>query len=345
MQENNNSVLIIYTGGTIGMIEDTHTGALHPFDFNQIEELVPELKKFNFKLSTVAFHPPIDSSNITPQHWVELVSLIEANYDKYTGFVILHGTDTMPYTASALSFMLENLTKPVVFTGSQLPIGRLRTDGKENLISAIEIAAAMQNGEPMVPEVSIFFQNRLYRGNRTLKYNSENFNAFYSPNYPTLATAGVYIKYNYEAIHYPTQVGKLKVYKGYNDNVTILKIFPGLKKKIIDATLNIEGLKALIIETFGAGNAPNEPWFIEAIQGAVQRGIIVLNVTQCLSGSVEMGKYETSLKLMEAGVISGYDITTEAALAKLMFLLGQDLSQNEIIYNLNKSISGEISIV
>jgi L-asparaginase len=345
MADKANSVLIIYTGGTIGMVEDYATGTLSPFNFHQIMEEVPELKKFGFELSTIAFDPPIDSSNVTPDLWIKLAHIIEQNYENHTGFVVMHGTDTMSYSASALSYMLENLYKPVIFTGSQLPIGTLRTDGKENLISAIEIAAATQNGEALVPEVCVFFQNKLYRGNRTVKNNSENFNAFISPNYPTLANAGVRIKYNYEAIHYPAQKRKLKVYNGFDDNIAILKLFPGIRQHVVDAMINIKGLKALIIETYGSGNAPDEPWMISSIKKGIEKGLLIVNVTQCISGSVEMGKYETSVKLLDAGVISGYDITTEAAVTKIMFLLGQkELSKNEIIFNLNKSICGEISI-
>ncbi len=326
------------------MIENHETGALMPFDFSHISEQVPELKKFNCQISTISFEKPVDSSAIRPEFWVELAKIIEKNHDSYDGFVILHGTDTMSYTASALSFMLENQHKPVILTGSQLPIGTLRTDGKENLISAIEVAATRRNGRPIISEVCIYFEFKLYRGNRTTKLNAENFDAFASFNYPLLAEAGVHIKYNFEFIHSPKHREKLTIHTELDNNVAILKLFPGIKKEVVSAILNSEGLKAVVLETFGAGNAPTDAWFIECLQKSIEKGIIILNITQCKSGSVNMGRYETSVDLLRIGVISGYDITTEAAITKLMFLLGQKLSQNEIIKMLNTSISGEITI-
>ncbi|MDY6800320.1 MAG: type I asparaginase [Bacteroidota bacterium] len=343
MDEKSKSILIIYTGGTIGMVNNPETGVLSPFDFNQILIEVPELKRFGYTIDTISFTPVIDSSNINPEVWVKLAEIIKDNYHKYHGFVILHGTDTMAYSASALSFMLENLTKPVIFTGSQLPIGTLRTDGKENLISAVEIAAAEQNGQPLVPEVSVYFENKLLRGNRTTKYNAEHFNAFESPNYPHLADAGINIKYNYAAIHYPVVKKDLKIHTSLDTNIVVLKIFPGISRSVLHTILNIKGVKAIVMETYGAGNAPTDKWFLDEIEQAVKSEKIILNVTQCHAGSVDMSKYETGNELQKLGIVSGYDITTEAAVAKLMFLFGQKLSNDDLKQMLNHSISGEIS--
>jgi len=344
MDLNDISILIIYTGGTIGMKQNPETGALTPFNFNQIETEVPELKKFHYKLDTLSFTPPVDSSDISPDFWIKLANLIGENYKKYNGFVILHGTDTMSFTASALSFMLENLEKPVILTGSQLPIGMLRTDGKENLISAIEIAAASNNGQPLVPEVCIFFENRLFRGNRTTKHNAEHFNAFRSDNYPSLAEAGISIKYNFAYIHYHTASRELKVYSKLDNKVAVLKLFPGISAQLVDSVLNTPDIKAIVLETFGSGNAPNSPWFLEKLQNAVKRGVVIFNVTQCHAGSVDMEKYENGLVLKNAGVIGGNDITFEAAIVKLMFLLGKGIKGDKLKEELTKSISGEISI-
>ncbi len=338
------SIMVIYTGGTIGMKHNHETGALEPFNFRQIEEEVPELKKFKLTLNTYSFDPLVDSSEIQPEFWVRLAGLIYDNYNNYDGFVVLHGTDTMSYTASALSFMLGNLTKPIVFTGSQLPVGMLRTDGKENLISAIEIAAAAESGRPCVPEVSIFFDNQLFRGNRTTKYNAEQFRAFRSANYPPLAEAGIHIKYNHAFIHRPEKYeSPLQLNTKLDNNIAILKIFPGITPNVVKGILNIKGLRAVVLETYGSGNAPTSPWFIDAIKEAIDRGIIVLNISQCHAGMVEMEKYATGILLKKIGVVSGYDSTTEAAVTKLAFLLGQSTDNKFIVQALNRSLSGEIS--
>jgi L-asparaginase len=344
MSQNTPSILIIYTGGTIGMLQNHKTGSLQPLNFDQISLHVPELKKLGYALNTISFDPPMDSSDIDPETWVKLAHIVYSNYEKYDGFVILHGTDTMAYTASALSFMFDNLAKPVILTGSQLPIGVLRTDGKENIITAVEIAASREFGKTIVPEVCIYFENRLYRGNRTTKINADNFNAFQSPNYPSLAKAGIQIKYNKEVIMHSTSIKPLKLKDVFDNNIAILKLFPGMSRGYVEAILGIKGLKAVILETFGSGNAPAYEWFIKGIRKAVENNIVVLDVTQCLSGSVELGRYETSRKLYEAGVLSGYDITTEAAITKLMLLFGQGYSVEEVKLLLNSSLKGEITI-
>lgn len=342
----NKSVLLIYTGGTIGMKQDPFTQALQPFDFEHIMREVPELKKFGCKIDSYAFSPVIDSSNVVIEFWVELAQLIENKYEQYDGFVILHGTDTMAYSASMLSFMLRNLEKPIVFTGSQLPIGMLRTDGKENLISAIEIASTYdENNHAMVPEVSVFFQNRLYRGNRCTKYNADAFEAFRSPNFPPLAEAGITIKYNKKDIIYPKKYGqKLEVFTKVDRNVAVLKIFPGIRKEYVRAVFNTKDIRAVVIETFGSGNAPSKSWFMEEIEKASKKGIIILNITQCLAGSVNMSAYATGQSLKECGVVSGLDSTTEAAITKLFHILGNE-SKNDIIRRLlSKNLCGEITI-
>jgi L-asparaginase len=336
-------ILIIYTGGTIGMVHDPETGSLVPIDFRHISDHVPELRKFGYDLHSISFDPVKDSSNIDPGLWIKLAEIIEANYVNFDGFVVLHGTDTMAYTASALSFMLGNLGKPVILTGSQLPIGLLRTDGKENLITAIEIAAAKKNEGPAVPEVCIYFDNKLTRGNRTTKMSAEHFDAFDSPNYPILAEVGLHLKYFNNLISSPVKDQKLTVYKAFDTNVAILKLFPGINRKLVQAIINTEGLRGLIIETFGSGNAPTYKWFLDDLIQYINNGGIILNVTQCHGGSVEMGLYETSRQMLAAGVVSGKDITSEASVTKLMHLLGRYSSREKVVQSLNKSLAGEIS--
>lgn len=326
------------------MIENPETGALEAFNFDQLQENVPELKRFNYRISSYQFNPPIDSSDMEPSLWAKLVKIIEYNYDNFDGFVILHGTDTMAYTASALSFMLENLSKPVILTGSQLPIGVLRTDGKENLITSIEIAAARHHdGTAIVPEVCIFFENHLLRGNRTTKINAENFNAFRSYNYPALATVGIHIKYEYDKIRKVDPSIPMHAHYAFDTNVVILTLFPGIQENVVSNILHTPGLKAVVLKTYGSGNAPQKEWFIHQLSDATRRGIVIVNISQCQTGMVEMARYETGLQLIDAGVISGYDSTVESVLTKLMFLLGHNLTPREIRSELNRSIAGEFT--
>lgn len=339
-----NSVLLLFTGGTISMSEDPATGALRPIDFARLQEYMPELKQTGVHIKSIPFLPLIDSSDIQPDTWVKLALTIQEHYDDFDGFVVLHGTDTMAHTASALSFMLENLSKPVIFTGAQLPIGMMRSDAKENLLTSIEIASAKENGLPIVPEVCIFFEDTLFRGNRTTKKNAEHFNAFNSYNYPPLAKAGVHIKYFRSYIHYPDIDTKLRVRTQIDQNVAVLKLFPGITRSTVHAILNISGIKAVILESFGAGNAPRLDWFFQELKAASERGIFIINKSQCSTGTVEMGRYETSLNLVNAGVISGYDCTTEAIIAKLMCLLGECSSQAEIRHKLSISLCGEMTL-
>lgn len=335
------SVLIIYTGGTIGMVENPKTGKLAPFEFANILKVLPELSQFNIELNAISVNEIIDSSNVQPKLWKELVSLIEENYENYDGFVILHGSDTMAYTASALSFMLEGLNKPVILTGSQLPIGKLRTDGKENIITSIEIAGARYKGLPIVNEVCIYFENQLLRGNRTHKRSAEDFDAFESPNYPVLAEVGIEIKYNFSALR-KWRLSKLRTYKRLNTHVGILHLFPGISKEFVLHILNCPKLQGLVLYTYGAGNASTDLWFVNALKKKIADGLVILNVSQCISGKVLMGKYETSEKLQEIGVLSGADLTLEAAICKLMFVLGLTRKTGEIDILLEMPLRGEM---
>lgn len=337
------SVLLIYTGGTIGMIHNEETGTLESFNFKHLMKHIPELDKCGVKVESYVFDKIIDSSDMNPDVWVKLVKVIQENYDRYTGFVILHGTDTMAYTASALSFMLHNLSKPVILTGSQLPIGDLRTDGKENLMTSIEIAGAVENGEPIVQEVCIYFENHLMRGNRTIKQNAENFNAFHSCNYPNLADVGIHIKYEQVYFRKNTEKKPLEIFTGYDPNVVVLTLFPGIQKSIVEAVLNVRGLKGVVLKTFGTGNAPRHEWLLKLLKDATDRGIVIVNVTQCLEGAVDMTRYETGMQLLETGVVSGHDITTESALVKLMVLLGNEPDTEIVREKMSVSIAGEIS--
>ena len=337
------SILIIYTGGTIGMVKDPETETLKALNFDELYNYLPGLQNFHYRFGFHTFHPLLDSSNMHPSFWVELATVIENNYEDYEGFVILHGTDTMAYTASALSFMLENLNKPVILTGSQLPLGMVRSDGRENFINSIEIAAAMEEETPIVPEVAICFDNKLFRGNRTSKFNAENFSAFVSGDFPYLAEVGVRIRYNKDNILKPN-FRKLKVHKELETNISILKLFPGINQNTIRCILGTVGLRAVILETFGAGNAPTAPWFINLLKDAISRGIIIFNVTQCGSGTVEIGKYETSAELGKIGVIGGFDITTESAVTKLMYLLRCGIPKEEVETLLQTPLRGEMTV-
>ena len=335
----NNKVLIVYTGGTIGMVQDEN-GSLKPFPMDHIYDIVPELKKCTYGIDTCQISDIIDSSNMTPSFWVDLAEIIERQYDNYDGFVILHGTDTMAYSASALSFMFKNLSKPIILTGSQLPLGMLRSDGRENIICSLELASCR---EVYIPEVCLFFQNHLYRGNRSTKVSAENFDAFCSFNYPSLAKAGIRFSFK-PHLFLPKPEKPLIVRKQFDRNIAVLKLFPGITTDIVDAMLHANNLHGIIIETFGSGNAPTEPWFINAIDDAIRRGIIVLNVTQCKAGAVVMGQYEASCELRSIGVIGGNDITLEAAVTKMMYLLGTyPDNPNHVRECLLRSLRGEIT--
>ena len=339
------NLLIIYTGGTVGMVYDERLGALVPFNFQQILDKIPSLSRFNLLLTVISFIELIDSSNATPESWQEIGDIINDNYNNYDGFVVLHGTDTMAYSASALSFMLEGLNKPVVFTGAQLPIGAVRTDARENLVTALEIASAKRaDGAPMVPEVCIYFNYRLLRGNRARKVQSVHFDAFESNNYPLLAEAGVEILFN-EAFIQPYQPDRqLRYCRNFSQKVLILKLFPGISKEVVENMLGVPGLKGVVMETFGSGNAPTHAWFIQALKKVIASGAVVVNISQCDGGKVMQGRYGTSKLLEDIGVVSGADMTTEAALTKIMLLLGEDNSENSLKSKLSVSLSGEMTV-
>lgn len=335
------SILIIYTGGTIGMIKDKN-GVLLPFNLQNLLSFIPQLDDFSARIESISFKNPIDSSDFGPDHWVKLVDIIADNYEKFDGFVILHGSDTMAFTASALSFMLENLKKPVIFTGSQLPIGLLRTDGRENIIAALELAAIRSNNEAAIQEVCIYFENHLYRGNRTHKYNTENFDAFISPNYPPLAKVGTNVDIAHNLI-IKNKLDFLITHKSLSTDIAIVKLFPGIQPNTIKTIFDTPNLKAVLLETFGSGNAPTNPDILNIIDENIKKGIIVLNVSQCQAGKVQQGKYATSLKLKEIGVTEALDMTFEAALTKIMFLLGQNLSTPKIKKLFKLPLRGELS--
>ena len=338
-------VLLIYTGGTIGMNRNPRTGALEPFDFEHLLNNVPELKQFDTLIDTFQFQPPIDSSDMSPQRWTDLSHCIADHYDDYDGFVVLHGTDTMAYTASALSYMLENLTKPVIFTGSQLPIGQLRTDGKENLITSIEIAAAKNaEGRAMVPEVGIYFGGHLLRGNRTTKQSAEEFNAFESFNYPHLVDAGVSITYHHHRILTPDWNRPMKPHFRLDNNVIIFSLFPGIREDLIRHIIHTPNLKSIVMRTFGSGNAPQTPWLLNALKEGTRCGKIIVNISQCMQGQVEMSRYGCGYHLQEAGVISGHDSTVESAVTKLMFLQSRYDDPDEVRSLMQQSIRGEITL-
>ncbi len=336
------NILLVYTGGTIGMLKDFKTGALKAFDFKTLLDKIPELQLLDCNIETVSYEP-IDSSNMSPEYWVQIVELIELNYNNCDGFVILHGSDTMSYTASALSFMLENLKKPVIFTGSQLPVGDLRTDAKENLITSIQIAALQKNNEPVIKEVCLYFEYKLYRGNRTTKINAEHFQAFASPNYNELVESGVHLKVNKKYLFKPDENKSLKVHKNLDNNIALIKLFPGITEVVIQSIFSTPNLKAVILETYGAGNCTTVPWFIKLLEKQISKGIHVVNITQCSGGSVMMGHYETSNALKRIGVISGKDITTEAAVSKLMYLLGANISQEMFKTTYEMPLRGEMT--
>ncbi|MEM6517054.1 MAG: asparaginase [Bacteroidota bacterium] len=343
MADSRPKILLIYTGGTIGMIKDPKSTALKAFDFKNLLQKIPELELLDCDIETVSLNNPIDSSNMEPQYWVEIAEIIEQNYSEFQGFVILHGSDTMSYSAAALSFMLENLAKPVILTGSQLPIGDLRTDAKENLITSIQMASLQIKGRPLIREVGLYFEYKLYRGNRTTKINTEHFEAFTSLNYPILAESGVNLSVNHNALYQPNTRKKLTVHKQLCSDVLLVKLFPGISEDILKLIFQLDTVKGYIIETFGSGNTMTKDWFINFLKATIKKGIPIINVTQCNGGSVAMGKYETSTRLKSIGVISGKDITTESALAKMMYMLGEKVSAKTFKTIFETSIRGEMA--
>ena len=338
-------ILLVYTGGTIGMIENPDTRSLQPFDFTHLIDNVPKVKMLDYDIENIQFENPIDSANMSPQHWCDIAAIIEKYYDAFAGFVVLHGTDTMAFTASALSFMLENLHKPVIITGSQLPIGEVRTDGEENLITALQIAAARDaHGDPMVQEVAILFENYLWRGNRSTKMSANNFNAFKSNNYPSLAKIGLGIDFKEDALYRMPTKRPLKVRYKMDPSVMFVTLFPGLTEQTLRYLMSAPGIKGVVLKTYGAGNGPDDEWVISTIRDAVERGVVVLNVTQCVNGGVHSDLYDTGNALAKAGVVSGHDITSEAAITKMMYLFGLNLPAESVKKYLLCSLCGEVTI-
>ena len=337
-------ILLVYTGGTIGMVKDFKTGALRTFNFDKLLKHIPEINHLNCIVKSISFEEPIDSSNMNILNWVSLAEIIEINYHDFDGFVVLHGSDTMSYTASAISFMFENLSKPIIFTGSQLPIGDLRTDAKENLITSIQIASSQEHEKPVISEVCLYFEYKLYRANRTTKINAEHFEAFESLNFPPLGESGVHLKFSKHLLFKPEIFNKpLKVRKKLDNNIVILKIFPGITRAVVETILSIKNLKGVVVETYGSGNAPTEAWFVDLLKKTIKKGVYIINVTQCIGGSVILGHYETSEHLKKIGIINGKDITTESALAKLMYLLGEKIPKSEFKTIFETPLRGEMS--
>lgn len=336
-------ILLVYTGGTIGMIKNPETGALTAFNFDELLSNIPELKLLEHDISTVSFEEPVDSSDMDTTDYVKLANLIEENFEDYDGFVVLHGSDTMSYTASVISFMFENLKKPIIFTGSQLPIGDLRTDAKENLITSIQLAGLKEQGKTVIKEVGLYFEYKLYRANRTTKVNAEHFEAFESANFPPIAESGVNLKINYEKLLKPNMRKKMVIHKSLNDNILILKLFPGINYDTLHHIFNTPHVEGIILETFGSGNAKTDKWFVDLLKDLVGRGVYVVNVTQCVGGGVLMGKYATSEGLKRLGIISGGDITTEAAVGKMMYLLNKNLGPKVFKTIFETSLRGEMN--